>query len=216
MKFTPQVKNTILKNLSLGATHAKAANAAGVTRYTLHKWLTRGKKAKSGLHFEFVQDVQRAEARCSQLCLEVLHSKLLDGCSKTAMWFLESRCKWGKGADFKSVDDIVIESPVEEKEQSLKDILFDEVTKTRRYMKEAAKKNSWQAFASLQRQLLGLLLQIRNLELEEGTIDSMTNLSDGQLMDEITSIICNLPPLARQRIVNDLHSLTTSNVIPIK
>ena len=80
----------------------------------------------------------------------------------------------------------------------------------------SAKKESWQAYAALQRQLLSVLIQIRSMEAEQGGIDTMSNLTDTQLMDEITNIICNLPPMARQRIIDDLQIMTNNNVIPIQ
>lgn len=213
-KLNPQITNTILRNLELGASHTMAANAAGINRGTLHKWIMIGKNAKSGKYFEFAKEVARAEAQAGLLCLELLQTKIQEGNLKAIFWFLERKFNYRRDNQLMIAEDLLPQK--EEKQISFDTILHVQAKELREAMASAAKKESWQAYAALQRQLLSVLIQIRSMEAEQGGIDTMSNLTDMQLMDEITNIICNLPPMARQRIIDDLQIMTNNNVIPIK
>ena len=82
-------------------------------------------------------------------------------------------------------------------------------------LKRAESRSAVAALATLQRQLLQVLSQLRSIDAEAGQLDDNHHLSDDQLMDDITAVIVSLPPLARQRIINDLQSLSATNIIPI-
>ena len=73
---------------------------------------------------------------------------------------------------------------------------------------------SWQAYAALQRQLLQVVAQIRQIEAERQMGDDMEGLTDDQLITEITNAIITLPPVLRQRLERNVQEL--ANVIPIQ
>jgi len=80
-------------------------------------------------------------------------------------------------------------------------------------MAKAESSESWQAYAALQRQLLQVVAQIRQIESEEGMMDELDGLTDDQLVQEITAAIISLPPILRQRLESDIGNL--GNVIAI-
>jgi len=80
-------------------------------------------------------------------------------------------------------------------------------------MAKAESSESWQAYAALQRQLLQVVAQIRQVEAEEGMQDEMDGLTDEQLLQEISNAIISLPPILRQRLETDIGNM--GNVIQI-
>ena len=115
--------------------------------------------------------------------------------------------------------DIFVQSTVNRASDTLsgnktKEELQDQATDLRKAIQSAAKSESWQAYAALNRQLLQTIGQIQQVAAQTGQIDKMDALTDEQLLNEITNVIYSLPPLARQRIQQELGMLT-NNVIPI-
>lgn len=78
---------------------------------------------------------------------------------------------------------------------------------------QAKESESWQAYAALQRQLLLVVTQIRQIEAEEGMSDEMDGLTDEQLLAEIEGAIVSLPPVLRQRLEDSIIGL--KNVVAI-
>jgi hypothetical protein len=74
-------------------------------------------------------------------------------------------------------------------------------------MAKAESSQSWQAYAALQRQLLQVVQQIRQIEAEEGLGDDLDGLTDEQLLSEITSAIVSLPPILRQRLEGTITTM---------
>ena len=83
-------------------------------------------------------------------------------------------------------------------------------------MSKAKDSGSWQAFAAMQRQLVSLTRDLRALDVEEGNLDAHDRMSDEQLLSEIVNSIIALPPMLRQRVQSDLHSLVGSNVVAMR
>jgi len=61
MKFTPEVKSTILLWLRNGCFRFQACAAAGISRRTLNAWETTAREDPNGEHAEFVEQMQIAE-----------------------------------------------------------------------------------------------------------------------------------------------------------
>jgi hypothetical protein len=97
-----------------------------------------------------------------------------------------------------------------------REILETQITELRTSMDKAKESGSWQAYAALQRQLVSLMQELRALDAEEGAIDAHDRMTDEQLLSEIVNTIISLPPLLRQRVQSDLHSLVGSNVVALK
>ena len=49
-----------------------------------------------------------------------------------------------------------------------------------------------------------------------GNLDAHDRMSDEQLLSEIVNLIIALPPMLRQRVQSDLHSLVGSNVVAMR
>ena len=94
------------------------------------------------------------------------------------------------------------------------DLLRMQARELRASMAKAESSQSWQAYAALQRQLLTVVQQIRQIEAEEGMGDELDGLTDEQLLAEITSAIVSLPPILRQRLEGTFTGM--NKIIPIQ
>ena len=81
-------------------------------------------------------------------------------------------------------------------------------------MMKAEASQSWQAYAALQRQLLQVVQQIRQIESEQNMGEELDGFTDEQLLQEITTAIVSLPPILRQRLEGSIMDL--SNVVPLE
>lgn len=72
-KLTKKVQEQICTFIRMGLTQEIAARAAGINPDTFYKWKSRGEKAKSGVHKEFSEALELAQAEA-----EMLHLKNLD------------------------------------------------------------------------------------------------------------------------------------------
>lgn len=215
-KFTQPTIDAVIKAISIGATYEIAAESAGITKSTLYGWIRQGLKAGTGKKHDFVRAIKGAESKSAMLALSTIQTEVQSGNLKAAFFLLERRHNYKR----EQIHDRASTITSEEDQKAalpatLREILFEQCQNLRTAMENAAKKESWQAYAALQRQLLQNFQQIRIIDAEDGQIDKMSSLTDAQLMDEITSAIISLPPIARQRIIADLQALSNNNVIPI-
>lgn len=100
-KFTPEVTETIIKALQIGATYKDAAEAAGVDYDTYNEWVKAGKAAKSGRFYEFSEAVRKAEAQARLNYLSTIAQAAAKGDWKAAEAFLKrrDRANWGDAVD---------------------------------------------------------------------------------------------------------------------
>ncbi len=61
-KLTPEVRQRIVAAIRAGNYAEPSARSAGISPATYYRWIERGRKAKSGIHHDFFEEVQRAEA----------------------------------------------------------------------------------------------------------------------------------------------------------
>ena len=103
-KFTPEVTETIIKALQIGATYKDAAEAAGVDYDTYNEWIKAGKAAKSGKFFEFSESVRKSEAQARLNYLSTIAQAAAKGDWKAAEAFLKrrDRANWGDVVDVTS------------------------------------------------------------------------------------------------------------------
>ena len=103
-KFTPEVTETIIKALQIGATYKDAAEAAGVDYDTYNEWIKAGKAAKSGKFYEFSELVKRTEAQARLNYLSTIAQAAAKGDWKAAEAFLKrrDRANWGDVVDVTS------------------------------------------------------------------------------------------------------------------
>ncbi len=208
-KFTAPVKNRIIEALRAGTTYEIAAQYAGISRSTLYEWIKKGEKSATGTYRTFYDNIKKAEAEGA-----VVHLGTISQASKkdwkAAAWLLERRHGYSKEGVMRAEEQIKeVELP-----SNMLELLRMQARELKASMMKAESSQSWQAYAALQRQLLTVVQQIRQIEAEEGMGDELDGLTDEQLLAEITSAIVSLPPILRQRLEGSFSSM--KNVIPIQ
>lgn len=61
-KLTPEVKKKLIDAIAAGNYYIAACNYAGIAYASFRKWMIRGENASSGEYYDFVCEVQEAEA----------------------------------------------------------------------------------------------------------------------------------------------------------
>ena len=196
-----------------GCTYQAGAAAIGVSVDTIYYWLRKGRanQRKNNKYFRFLKAVKLAEHERQQFLL----NRILEATNKdwkAAAWLLERRDGFRKDAVWK-------EDPEEEIENKSTPTTPIQLFKQQSIdlqdaMKQAKEAQSWQAYASLQRQFVQVLEHIRQIEAEEGSTDSLDSASDEVLKTETVHAIISLPPILRQSIIEELARF--NNVIPMQ
>lgn len=98
-KLTPELTEQLCALIRDGHYLAHAAEAVGVHRSTVHRWLQRGAEAKSGPYRAFYDAFKKAEAELQQRCLERIQQAADNGTWQAAAWLLERRFPryWSRG-----------------------------------------------------------------------------------------------------------------------
>ena len=214
-KFTPATVRAITEAISIGATYDIAAERAGIHRNTLYDWIRQGNAAGRGKMYDFVQALKQAESRSAIAALATINTEIKKGNLKAAFFLLERRHNYKREYIHHRANDLrAEEKPAQE--LTLEETLKSQAADLRKAISSAANAESWQAYANLQRQLLSVLSHMKAIDAEKSRIDQMETMDQDQIMDEITGAILALPPLARQRIVEDLQGLGNSNIISLK
>jgi len=207
-KFTKARKERIIQAIAAGCSYEMAADYAGITRQTLWSWMKKGEEGKDKNYLTFLYDIKSAEVEGAMSNLGTIKEASKKDW-KAAAWILERRHGYSK-------EGIKSTRPKEEPTEIPSDIM-GVLKSTAKDLKESAdqakKSESWQAYAALQRQLLLVVTQIRQIEAEEGMSDEMDGLTDEQLLAEIEGAIVSLPPVLRQRLEDSIIGL--KNVVAI-
>ena len=96
-KLTDEVQGKIVSALKAGNYFDAACKYAGVTERTGYNWLAKGRKAKSGVHFQFVQAIENASGSAEVATVAILRNSMPKSW-QAAAWWLERRFpkKWGR------------------------------------------------------------------------------------------------------------------------
>ena len=78
-KLDNRTKNLIFIGVRLGLTYADAAQAAGIHRSTFHRWIAKGKSAKSGVYRDFCDALDKANAEAQVLNAKIIHDSARGG-----------------------------------------------------------------------------------------------------------------------------------------
>lgn len=62
-KFNEETCKCLVDNYSKGLTITDCANIAGIDRRTVHRWIKKGEKAKSGKYKQFYLEMQKAKSK---------------------------------------------------------------------------------------------------------------------------------------------------------
>lgn len=213
-KLTKEITDKIIKAIKTGATYELCAQYAGIAPSTFYLWMKQGRERKSKQKIEFLESIKRAESMGAIGNLGLIQKSAQDGDWKASAWILERRHGYKR--------DRIINQEAQEQsentfvEKNLRTMLTDQIVDLQHGMKQAKESKSWQAYAALQRQLVTMMQALKVHDAEEGAVDAHERMTDEQLMSEIVNTIIALPPILRQRVQADLHSLVGSNVVALK
>ena len=207
----------IIKALRQGATMTLAAEHGNISRSTLYKWIKMGEDGRAREPYKtFAKDVRTAESQSALQALSTINTAIVDGDVKAAMWLLQRRHNYKTDATH-SIEGVPKEESTQTPlQENYRTMLQTQIAELKTSMNKAKDSGSWQAYAALQRQMVTLMQEIRALDAEEGAIDAHERMTDEQLLAEIVNTIIALPPMLRQRVQSDLHSLVGSNVVVLK
>ena len=207
----------IIQALRQGATMTLAAEHGNISRCTLYRWIKMGEQDRAREPYKtFAIDVRAAESASALQALQTINNAISEGDIKAAMWLLQRRHNYKTDATH-SIEEVPTEkSTANAPEQDYRSMLQTQIQELRASMGKAQESGSWQAYAALQRQMVTLMQEIRALDAEEGAVDAHERMTDEQLLAEIVNTIIALPPILRQRVQSDLHSLVGSNVVALK
>jgi transposase len=96
-KLTPEVTTHITDAIHAGNYLDTAAAYAGISKVTLHAWLKRGRKEKTGKYRNFVNAVEKALARF-EVQMVVIIAREAQKDWRPAAWMLERKfaSRWGR------------------------------------------------------------------------------------------------------------------------
>ena len=102
-KFIPEITDTILQALKIGATYKDAAEAAGVAFNTFNEWIKRGEEGHKPFN-AFYESVRKAEAQSRLNYLTTIAQAAAKGDWKAAEAYLKrrDRANWGDAVDVTS------------------------------------------------------------------------------------------------------------------
>ena len=190
-----------------GSSYRMACNIAGINESTFYMWMKKGQTAPHGKFVDFRRDVLQAESENGDRMLALIQDHAIKDW-KAAAWILERRHGFVKDGRIEQTQTEKVELP-----NDTYALLKKQATDLNDAINRAQAAESWQAYAALQRQLLQVVGQIRQIEAEQQMGDDMDGLTDQQLITEITNAIITLPPVLRQRLENNVKEL--ANVAPI-
>lgn len=113
-KFTPEIRETILKALGMGATYKDASEAAGVDYDTFNEWMKRGMEGRGREFSEFFGAVRKTEAQARLNYLSTIAQAAAKGDWKAAEAYLKrrDRANWGDAVDVTSGGEKITEITV--------------------------------------------------------------------------------------------------------
>ena len=208
-KLTPTTIRLLVEAIKMGATYDLAAQYAGISSSTLYSWMAKGRSQDGGEFVELLEEIKRAEGKGALANLALIQKCAKDGDWKASAWILERRHGYNKAHHNKQAEQAVQE--IQTQNMNTKDILEAQLRQTLKASQEALNVGSYQAFASLQRQVVNTALQIKVIEAEPGA-DNFEEYTDEDLLEQITNIVTGLPPILRQRLQADLQGLTKGDI----
>lgn len=93
-KLTPELQARMVEFVAAGNYLSTAAAACGVAESTVHGWIARGRRSKSGIYLEFLESIKKASAEAESKAVgHVLAAAELPTYWQAAATFLERRFK---------------------------------------------------------------------------------------------------------------------------
>ena len=197
----------ICSGIELGLTYDMCAKYAGISPSAFYTWLRKGREGKEKKFIDFVSKLQQAEAKGAVYHLNNIISSSKDDW-KASAWVLERRHNYTRYNHIEK--QMQQQKPVS---TDPKQILKDQISELKKASDKALAMGSFQAYASLQRQQISAVMQLRQVESED--IDITESATDDALLYDISSMILSLPPIMRQRLESELNVFRSPNVVSI-
>ena len=121
-KLTPEIQAEIVGYIADGNYREVAAQAAGLPRTTLYRWLSEGKKQAKGIYKEFMDAILKAEQDAEINAVKrIMEAGARD--PDHLKWWLERKCpdRWGRERDRQRIRDL--ELSLKEVEKRLAELL---------------------------------------------------------------------------------------------
>jgi len=213
-KFDKVRQKAITDALKLGATYEIAAEAAGIARSTLSNWIQRGRKETKGPYRSFLEACKRAESQGAISALQTIelamHEANWNERIKAAVFMLERRHGMKRDAQHQRSDTIGEEAKTVSVANTPIETMKEQANQIRTAIAKAEAAESWQAYSALQRQLLSVMVQIQQISTaDDRTFDDLT---DEQIIGEISTMVTILPPVLKQRLVDEINALEQPNI----
>ena len=203
-KAAPRIVDAVRR----GNSYRMACNIAGLHESTFYTWMKEGQADPDSKFGKFRVDVLAAESENGDRLLGLIQEHAIKDW-KAAAWVLERRHSFIKDGRIETEQIEKVELPTDTYQ-----LLRQQATDLNDAINRAQAAESWQAYAALQRQMLNVVQQIRQIEAESDMHDELGGFTDEQLITEITNAIITLPPLLRQRLEQQVTEL--ANVVPLQ
>jgi transposase-like protein len=98
-KLTPEVHNLIVEAIRVGNYVETSAQAAGISKQTLYRWLDQAEDDNADqIYRDFRDALESARAEAEKMDLEIITRAAHDGSWQAAAWKLERRTpqRWGR------------------------------------------------------------------------------------------------------------------------
>jgi transposase len=98
-KLTPEVHNLIVEAIRVGNYVETSAQAAGITKQTLYRWLEQAEDDNADqIYRDFRDALESARAEAEKMDLEIITRAAHDGSWQAAAWKLERKHpnRWGR------------------------------------------------------------------------------------------------------------------------
>jgi hypothetical protein len=197
-KLTKATTAKLIEAIQAGCTYSLACQYAGITYRTFNNWMNDGMDKKTQSKIDFFHAIKKAEAQGAMTNLQMIQKAAMDDWRASA-WVMERRHKYIK------TNQIQVEETHEQdlnRTKTTKEILQEQQLELLKASKQALNIGSFQAYASLQRQVLSVTLQLQALDIDGDELEEQT---DEELIMTITNIVKTLPPVLQQRIQNDIQ-----------
>tara|TARA_Y100000310_G_C20659496_1_gene803898 strand:- start:926 stop:1579 length:654 start_codon:yes stop_codon:yes gene_type:complete len=201
------VRRRVVRAIKLGATRQLAAQAGGVGRRTLQRWLAKGQAAPHGAYRRFWEEVNQAEGHAAEAALATIVKASQAGQWQAAAWLLERRHGYKRQGDLHIEGAVDVAAEIKDSHIEADQVpadaldrlrhLYGDVHRLRRQCEMAGK-----ATAAMQamKQEHELLAQIHDEEVRRADLDRSRRTPE-QLFEELGAQLDALPDVLRIRLL---------------
>ena len=190
----------IVEALSKGVTYKQASEIAGINDQTLYRWLQKGRNRECPKCIKLADMVAQAESDRLITLLDTITGHAAKDW-RAGAFILERRYGYTKDNNLHQIPTKPKETEIPE---SLEQLLKNQIADISKAMTKAQEKDSFQAYAALQRQLLTVVTQLKAIQDEEDQYNEFDNLTDEQILTLMEQSFLALPPILRQRAIDRL------------